>query len=211
MCGGLSPGLVQMTLDSKEPSHADPRLQGLAELVQSSASDRRPPLELWNPVVTADLGFRITADGDWHYQGSAIRRPALVKLFASILRREADGKHYLVTPVEKVVVAVDDAPLLAVELWSEGEGRGRVLSLRSNLDDLIAPGPEHPIRFGRDRTTGAPKPYLAVRHGLEALATRAVYLELVDLGDVETMAGERLFGLWSRGQFFPMAPAEAVE
>lgn len=200
-----------MTLASKEQPPADPRLQGLAELIQSSAHDRKPPLETWNPSTTADFGFKITADGEWYYQGSAIRRPALVKLFASILRREADGKHYLVTPVEKVVVAVEDAPLLAVEFWSEGEGSARALSFRSNLDDLIAAGPDHPIRFGRDQTTGAPKPYLAVRHGLEALATRAVYLELVDLGDVETIAGERLFGLWSRGQFFPMAPAEAVE
>lgn len=200
-----------MSLGAEEQIPADARLKGLAELIQSTANDRRPPLERWNPATTADIGLEITADGTWHYQGSAIRRPALVKLFASILRREADGKHYLVTPTEKVVVVVEDAPLLAVELWSEGEGRDRNLSLRSNLDDLIAPGPEHPIRFGRDQTTGAPKPYLAVRHGLEALATRAVYLELVDLGEVETLAGERLFGLWSRGQFFPMAPAEAVE
>ncbi len=200
-----------MTLGIEGQIPADPRLKGLAELIQSSASDRRPPLETWNPSTMADIGLEITADGDWHYQGSAIRRPALVKLFASILRREADGKHYLVTPVEKVVVAVEDAPLLAVELWSAGEGSARALSFRSNLDDLIEPGPDHPIRFGQDKMTGAPKPYFALRHGLEALATRAVYLELVDLGDVETVGAERLFGLWSRGQFFPMAPAEAVE
>lgn len=200
-----------MTVDFDEQPPADPRLAGLSQLIRSSADDRKPPLESWNPSTTSDIGLRISADGDWHYQGSAIRRPALVKLFASILRREADGKHYLVTPVEKVVVAVEDAPLLAVELWAEGEGADRALSLRSNLDDLIAPGEDHPIRFGRDESTGAPKPYFAVRHGLEALATRSVYLELVDLGAVEDVSGERLFGLWSRGRFFPMAPAEAIE
>jgi hypothetical protein len=161
--------------------------------------------------VSADIGLEITADGVWHYQGSPICRPQLVRLFASILKREADGRHYLVTPVEKVSVLVEDAPLLAVEMWTEGEGREQALSFRTNFDDLVRAGEAQPMRFGRDPVSGAPKPYLAVRHGLEALATRPVYLELVELGTVEEVGDTRSFGVWSRGRFFAMAPAEAAE
>jgi hypothetical protein len=200
-----------MTVSSDEQSPADPRLAGLAELARAVAEHRRPPLELWHPLVTADIGLRITADGSWHTRTSPIHRPALVRLFASILRREADGKHYLVTPVEKVLVEVDDAPLLAVEMWVEGQGVDQALSFRGNLDDLILPGKGQPMRFGADPATGAPKPYLALRHGLEALATRSVYLELVETGRIEVLDGARTFGVWSRGCFFPMSPAEALE
>ena len=200
-----------MSKQASDMRPSDPRLAALAELIAAEADARKPPLELWNPDKVADLGFVITADGVWHYQGSPIERAALTRLFASILRREADGKHYLVTPVEKVVVKVEDAPLLAVEMWAEGEGASQALSFRSNLDDVILCGPDHPLRFAPDAATAAPKPYLAVRHGLDALATRAVYLEMVEHGVIETAADGRSFGLWSRGAFFPMAPAEAVE
>jgi hypothetical protein len=182
----------------------------LAELIRREGLERRPPLETWHPTGVAEIGMKISADGAWHYQGSPITRPALVKLFAGILRREADGRHYLVTPAEKVSVEVEDAPLLAVEMWAEGSGRTQALSFRTNLDDLLQPGPAQPMRFGCDPVSGAPKPYLTVRHGLEALASRSVYLEIVDLGTVEDVGGSRQFGIWSRGVFFAMAPAGAV-
>jgi hypothetical protein len=200
-----------MTAATAEEPPADPRLAELALLIAKAADGRQPPVERWHPEATEDIGLRITADGLWHYRDSPINRPALVKLFASILRREADGKHYLVTPVEKVVVTVEDAPLLAVEMWAEGEGREQALSFRTNLDDLVLCGASQPMRFRSHPVTHAPKPYLAVRHGLEALATRAVYLELVGLGVVEALGDGRWFGVWSRGELFAMSPAEAVE
>jgi hypothetical protein len=200
-----------MSNEASDVRQTDPRLAALAQLIASEREVKKRPLERWHPSRTADIGLRITADGVWHYRESPIERPALVRLFASILRREADGVHYLVTPVEKVIVAVEDAPLLAVEMWVEGEGAAQALSFRTNLDDIILCGPDQPIRFAPDPTTGAPKPYLGLRHGLEALATRAVYLEIVEHGSIETAPAGRSFGVWSREAFFPMAPAEAVE
>lgn len=200
-----------MSKQASEEQPKDPRLATLAALIAAEAGARKPPLEQWNPEKVADPGFLITADGIWHYQGSPIERAALTRLFASILRREADGIHYLVTPAEKVVVHVEDAPLLAVEMWAEGEGATQALSFRSNLDDVILCGPAQPIRFAPDPATAAPKPYVGVRHGLEALATRAVYLELVEHAVIADAPPGRSFGLWSRGAFFPMAPAETVE
>ncbi len=200
-----------MSKETSEAGQADPRLEALARLIAADGEAKRPPVEHWHPAKTADIGLKITADGVWHYQGSPFERMSLVRLFASILRREADGVHYLVTPVEKVVVEVEDAPLLAVEMWAQGEGQAQALSFRSNLDDVILCGPGQPIRFAPDPATAAPKPYVAVRHGLEALATRAVYLEMVEHGVIENAPEGRSFGLWSRGAFFPMAPAEAVE
>jgi hypothetical protein len=142
--------------------------------------------------------MRIAADGTWSYGGSPIAREALVRLFASILRREPDGRHVLVTPVERVGIVVDDAPFLAVEVASEGEGRSRVLTFRTNVGDIVAAGVEHPLRFEAEAQTEGLKPYLVVRSGLEALATRALALELVAIADEE----DGLPGLWSGGSFF---------
>lgn len=200
-----------MSTETFEARQTDPRLQALAALIAAEGQAKRPPVEHWHPEKTADIGLKITADGVWHYQGSPFERMSLVRMFASILRREADGSHYLVTPVEKVVVAVEDAPLLAVEMWAEGAGQAQALSFRSNLDDVILCGPSQPVRFAPDPATGGPKPYLGVRHGLEALATRAVYLEIVEHGVIQNAPEGRSFGVWSRGMFFPMAPAEDVE
>ena len=199
-----------MSIDPTQNPPSAPRVAELAQLIEAAAAGRKPPIEAWNPTKTADIGLKVTADGVWHYQGSPILRPAIVKVFASIMRREPGG-HYLVTPTEKVLVAVEDAPLLAVEMWAEGAGRGQALSFRTNLDDVVLAGPEHAMRFEADPVTEAPKPYLAVRHGLEALATRPVYLELVELGAIEEEGGVASFGLWSRGRFFAMSPAEALE
>ena len=173
---------------------------GLAALV-AEAGKAAPsrPVERWNPPYCGEIDMRIGADGGWSYRGSPIAREALVRLFASILRREPDGRHVLVTPVEKVGIAVDDAPFLAVEVMAEGDGRDQVLTFRTNVGDVVTAGREHPLRFHSETGTGGLKPYLLVRGGLEALATRPLQLELVSLADEHDGAT----GLWSGGMFHP--------
>ena len=161
-------------------------------------------MERWNPPYCGEIDIRIAADGTWSYRGSAIGREALVRLFASILRREADGRHVLVTPVEKIGIIVEDAPFLAVEVAAAGEGRDRVLTFRTNVGDIVAAGPEHPLRFEVEAGTGGLKPYVSVRGRLEALATRALQLELVAMADEK---GGRA-GLWSGGTFFAFFEAD---
>jgi len=161
------------------------------------------PVERWNPPYCGEIDIRIAADGTWFYRGSAIGREALVRLFASILRREADGRHVLVTPVEKVGITVEDAPFLAVEVAAEGGGRERILTFRTNVGDIVTAGPDHRLRFEVEAGTGGLKPYLTVRGGLEALATRALQLELVAMADEKDGAA----GLWSGGTFFAFSEA----
>jgi hypothetical protein len=161
------------------------------------------------PVVDhGDLDMKIARDGTWFYRGSPIGRQRLVKLFASVLRREDDGSYWLVTPVERGRVAVEDAPFLAVEVNSEGSASARRLIFRTNLDEIVAAGPEHPLRIDTS-ATGEPEPYLLVRPGLEAKLNRPVFYELVDLADAErgdSSAGP--FGLWSDGAFFDLGDPE---
>src|SRR5918999_3798337 len=172
---------------------------GLAGLVAQAGEPAKPrPVERWDPPFCGDIDMKIAADGTWFYRGSPIGRDALVRLFASILRREPDGSHVLVTPVEKVGIAVEDAPFLAVEMSAAGEGGTRQLTFRTNVGDIFAAGPEHPIRFAIEPATGGLKPYLRVRGGLEALATRSLAQDLVALGDERVGAP----GLWSGGIFF---------
>ena len=168
------------------------------------------PVHLWNPPYCGDIGLRIAGDGTWFYAGSPIGRKPLVKLFASVLRKDDDGRTYLVTPAEKVLVTVEDAPFMAVEMDITGAGRAQELHLRTNVDDWVTAGHAHPLRFGRDPRTGGPKPYLLVRGRLEALFTRALYYDLVAMSGVENILGTEQFGVWSGGQFFAMAPASAV-
>ena len=168
------------------------------------------PVDLWNPPYCGDIGMRIAGDGTWFYAGSPIGRKPLVKLFASVLRKDEDGRTYLVTPAEKVLVTVEDAPFMAVEMTVEGAGAGQRLHLRTNTDDWVACGPDHPLRFGRDPRTGGPKPYLLVRGRLEALFTRALYYDLVALAGIETRDGLEEFGVWSGAAFFAMAPAKGL-
>lgn len=175
-------------------------LAGLEAMLQAQSGDKLPPVERWNPPYCGDIGMKIARDGTWFYQGSPIGRKPLVKLFSRVLRRDEDGKHYLVTPVEKVDVAVDDAPFLAVEMEVSGQGQQQVLTFRTNLDDVVRCGMDHPMRFTVEPAGGGLKPYLLVRGRLEALVTRAVYYDLVELAVSES---ERL-GLWSAGQFFAM-------
>jgi hypothetical protein len=144
--------------------------------------------------------MRIARDGTWFHQGSPIGRMPMVKLFSTILRREPDGSYVLVTPVEKLDIQVDDAPFVAVEVKSEGEGQARRLAFRLNTGDLVVAGPDHPLRF-EDKADG-PHPYLLVRKGLEALVARPVYYELANAALDE---GDTPPGLWSDGMFFPVA------
>jgi len=165
-----------------------------------------PPVHLWNPPFCGDLDMRIARDGTWYYLGTPIGRKELVKLFSSILKLE-DGKHFLVTPVEKVGITVDDAPFVAVDFSVSGEGRDQVLTFTTQVDDETVAGPENPIRVERDAETGEPSPYVHVRAGLEALIDRKSFYRLVDLGEDH----DGWFGVWSGGAFFPIIPSEELE
>lgn len=172
---------------------------GLSALL-ANAGRQAParPVERWNPPDCGDIDMAVSADGTWFYRGGPIGREALVRLFASILRREEDGRHVLVTPVEKVGIRVEDAPFLAVEMLAEGEGEAQVLAFRTNVGDVAAAGPDHPLRFSIEPGTGGLKPYVRVRGRLEALLTRSLAHDLVALGSEHD--GRQ--GVWSGGAFF---------
>jgi len=155
------------------------------------------------PVELANLDMRIARDGTWFYRGSPIHRMPLVKLFASVLRREDDGSYWLVTPVERGRVVVEDAPFIAVAVDAAGEGRERQLIFRTNLDEIVAAGADHPLRV-ETAGDGTPSPYVLVRPGLEARLARPAFYELVELAAEEQVGGETLFGVWSGGVFFPL-------
>jgi uncharacterized protein len=166
-----------------------------------------PPVERWNPPFCGDIDMRIAGDGTWFYLKTPIGRQPLVKLFASVLKREGD-KYFLVTPVEKVGIAVDDAPFMAVELVVEEAAAGRVLNFRTNVDDWVQCGPQHALRFEPEAGTGGLKPYLHVRRDLWAKVSRALFFDLVALGEEREVEGREMFGVMSMGVFFAMAPAE---
>ena len=168
-----------------------------------------PPVDRWNPPFCGDLDMRIATDGTWFYMKTPIGRQALVKLFASILKREGE-KYFLVTPVEKCGIKVDDAPFLAVELDAQDSADGRVLSFRTNVDDWVECGRDHRLRFEIEADNGGLKPYLHVRRDLWAKVTRALFFDLVELGEEREVDGHAMFGVTSMGMFFPMAPAEQV-
>jgi len=167
----------------------------------------RPPVHTWNPTYTADIDMRIGRDGTWYYQGSAIGRPAMVRLFSTILRHDADGRFYLVTPAEKLGIVVDDAPFVAVEMTVHGRGEAQVLTFRTNVDEEIMAGPEHPIRVAIDADSGEPAPYVLIRDRLEALIARPVYYDLADLAVEQPGDGADELGVWSAGRFFPLGRA----
>ena len=151
-----------------------------------------------------DFGIRIARDGTWHYEGSPIARRAIVRLFATVLKRDAQGVYWLETPVEKGRVEVEDAPFLAVELAVSGQGRHQGLRFRTNMDEWVEAGPDHPLRVAEDPKTRQPTPYLLVRDGLEARITRSVYYELVELGVEEGVGLDAALGVWSGDAFFPL-------
>jgi hypothetical protein len=186
-----------------------PGLEAIAGAARQAGVKGMPPVHLWNPPFCGDLDMRIAGDGTWFYLKTPIGRPALVKLFASVLKREGD-RYYLVTPVEKCGIAVDDAPFLAVELRVERSDGTQVLHFRTNVDDWVACGPGHALRFDEEPATGGLKPYLHVRRDLWAKVTRALFYDLVELGEERDVAGVRMFGVASGGEFHSMAPADSI-
>jgi len=175
----------------------------LAEIARLAEDQKLPPIDRWNPTHCGDSEMRIARDGTWYHQGSPIGREAMVRLFSTILRREPDGSYVLVTPVEKLDIAVEDAPFVAVELKVEGAGETQSLVFRLNTGDLVTADPDHPLRFAAGED--GPRPYLLVRGGMEALVARPVYYELASLA----IAGkDEPPGLWSKGAFFALEPAE---
>jgi hypothetical protein len=183
--------------------------EGIAREARREGRKGPPPVHLWNPPFCGDLDIRIAGDGTWFYLKTPIGRPALVKLFASVLKREED-RYFLVTPVEKVGITVDDAPFLAVEMHVEEAATGAILRFRSNVDDWVTCGRDHALRFEPEQDTGGLKPYLHVRRGLWAKVTRALFYDLVERGEERDVDGRRMFGVASSGEFFAMAPADSL-
>jgi len=166
-------------------------------------------VERWNPAYCGEIDLRIAADGTWYYNGSPIGRPALVRLFSTILRKDPE-RYVLVTPVERVGITVEDAPFLAVEMAVEGAGEARQIAFRTNVDDLVTVGADHPLRFERDAKDGV-KPAVRVRGELWARVTRALALDLVALGEERVTREGTVFGVAAGGQFFPIAPASELD
>jgi uncharacterized protein len=194
---------------AKETKPSPGGLEAIAGAARNAGARGLPPVHLWNPPYCGDIDMRIASDGTWFYEKTPIGRPALVRLFASVLKREGD-KYFLVTPVEKCGIAVDDAPFLAVEMRQDAAGE-RLLHFRTNVDDWVACGPDHPLRFEVEPATGGLKPYLYVRRELWAKLTRALFYDLVALGEERDISGERMFGVASGGAFFVMAPADSLK
>lgn len=195
-----------MTKAQPGDKSAAPSAENLASHARRVVGRGPAPVHLWDPPYCGALDIRIARDGTWFYLGTPIGRPELVRLFASILKREGDA-FFLVTPVEKVGIQVDDAPFVAVDFEPGGSGRDQTLTFETNLGDLVTAGPDHPIRVVRAPDTGEPRPYVMVRAGLEALIDRKSFYRLVELGSREPHDGECWFGLWSGGAFFPVIPA----
>lgn len=188
---------------------------GLKGLGEAEAAGKKakglPPVHLWNPEFCGDLDMRIASDGTWFYLGTPIGRAQLVRLFSTVLRHDDDGKYYLVTPVEKVGITVDDAPFVAVSMAVEGKGEAQTIRFTTNVGDETEAGPEHPIRCEVDPETQEPRPYVHVRARLEALISRPIFYDLVELGSEERQNGEDWFGVWSGGEFFPFMRANEVQ
>ncbi|GEP09180.1 DUF1285 domain-containing protein [Methylobacterium gnaphalii] len=192
------------------PAAVDPALGRLSAALGALPKRGPPPVEQWHPEHCGEIDIRIAADGTWFHEGAPIRRPALVKLFSTILRREPDGTTVLVTPAERMTITVDDAPFLAVEMAVEGEGEARRIGFRTNVDDLVPLDESHPIRFEQDGSGGL-KPYVKVRGGLWALLTRALTHELMDLVEEREVDGEPWLGLTAGGTFHAIARSASLE
>ena len=188
---------------------------GLAALIARASAETGgrglPPVERWNPPFCGDIDMEIRADGTWFYLGTPIGRAPLVRLFSTVLRKDEDGKTYLVTPVEKVGIRVVDAPFLAVEMNVGREGAAQVLTFRTNVGDVVEAGAEHPLRFAIAGGNSELKPYLLVRGRLEALVSRAVMYDLVELGETVEIDGVPMFAVRSGGMVFPVMPAAELD
>jgi len=180
-----------------------PNADTLAAAALTASGKGLPPVHLWNPAFCGDIDMRIARDGTWFYLGTPIGRPALVKLFSQILKREGDD-YFLVTPVEKVGIKVDDAPFLATDFEVEGEGPAQTVTFTTKTEDSARLGPDHPLKVKIDQASGEPAPYLLIRANLWALIDRKSFLRLVDLCGHHRHDGEMWFGIWSAGQFFPV-------
>ncbi len=190
---------------------------GLAALVARASEQKSggkpglPPVDKWNPPFCGDLDMEIRSDGTWFYMGTPIGRQPLVRLFSTVLRKDEDGKTYLVTPVEKVGIRVQDAAFLAVEMNVSGRGGEQLLTFRTNVGDVVEAGADHPLRFEIAGDNAELKPYLLVRGRLEALVSRAVMYDLVALGETVETGGVEMFCLRSGGQIFPIMPAGQLD
>jgi hypothetical protein len=185
-------------------------LRGLAQAQAEGAGGRKlPPVDRWNPEHCGEIDMRIARDGTWFYLGTPIGRPALVRLFSTILRREPDGSYVLVTPVEKVGLKVEDVPFIAVGVDIEGKGHDQRLKFLTNVGDEAVAGAEHPLRVSH-RDDGEPQPYVHIRGALEARLARSVFYELVAIAEERVDAhGRRELGVWSSGQYFALGSPEA--
>lgn len=185
---------------------------GLSALISRAARAGKglPPVDRWNPPFCGDLDMEIRADGTWFYLGTPIGRMPLVQLFSTVLRKDEDGRTYLVTPVERVGIRVVDAPFVAVEVDVSGEGEAQVLTFRTNVGDVVEAGADHPLRFVDEDGTGGLKPYLHVRGRLEALVARPVMYELVEHGEEIDIGGRKMFAVRSKGEVFPIMPVEKL-
>jgi hypothetical protein len=182
-----------------------PSADSLVASIKAAKTRGLPPVDKWDPAFCGDLNMQIKRDGTWFYQGTPIGRPGLVKMFASILKREGD-RYFLVTPVEKVGITVEDAPFLAVDFDVEGKGKEQELTFVTKTDDVTVAGPDTPIRVERDADTGEPSPYVLVRRNLEALIDRKSFYRLVDIGTHH----DGWFGVWSKGAFFGIIPSDEL-
>ena len=196
-----------------QPFVAAPNSASLADMIAraSRTGKGQPPVDDWEPAFCGEINMEIKRDGTWFYLGTPILRPAMVELFSSVLRKDADGKTYLVTPVEKLGITVEDAHFIGVELDVSGVEHNQALTLCTHVGDVVEIGPQHVMRFEVEPLHGGIKPYIHVRGRLEALASRAVTHQLMALGEIIEIDGQPIFGLRSRGIIFPVMPADALE
>ncbi|MEP2532234.1 DUF1285 domain-containing protein [Shimia sp.] len=187
-----------------------PDVNSLATAAQSAARGKGPaPVHLWNPPFCGDLDMRIARDGTWYYLGTPITRAPLVRLFSSILRKDGDD-YFLVTPVEKVGITVDDAPFVAIDFNASGAGTDQKLTFETHVGDFATAGPDNPIRVDCDPETGEPAPYVTIRTNLVALIDRKSFYRLIDLGTHADVDGSSWFGVHSGGAFFPITPSDEL-
>ena len=205
--------MMQHAAPSEERLAEAADTRGLAALISRAARAGKglPPVERWNPAFCGDLDMEIRADGTWFYLGTPIGRMPLVQLFSTVLRKDEDGKTYLVTPVEKVGIRVVDAPFIAVEMNVSGAGCDQVITFRTNVGDVVEVGPDNPLRFVDEEGTGGLKPYVLVRGRLEALVARSVMYELVGHGEEVAIDGTTVFAVRSCGEIYPMMHAEQLD
>ena len=201
-----------MPSDSKDTrgKSESPTADSILNHAKASSARGPAPVHLWDPPFCGDLDMRISRDGNWHYLGTPIGRKSMVRLFSSIIRKDGDS-YFLVTPVEKVGIKVDDAPFVAVDFELAGRGSEQTVTFTTNVEEETAAGPDRPIRVERDPETGEVSPYVLVRTNLEALIDRKSFHRLVDLCVHSDIDGESWFGLWSRRTFFPFIPSKELE